>query len=309
MALKQDADVFHFHDPELIFVGALLKLLTRKKVFYDVHENVPKQILNKEWIKPWLRKLLSGVYRLGERMTLPFIDKIIIAEDSYWDNYANFKEKVVAVKNYPLLSYSKTAPLDEAKGNGPVRLIYVGRLSKIRGIMEILEALLILVNEKKHDNLVLDVIGTGSDELLKEITTFIDTHELGRLVNLHGQMPHDEVYSYLYKSNIGLAILHPDPNYVESLPTKMFEYMSTKLPVIASDFPLWAGILKNSKCGITVDPLDPNKIADAIEYLLNNHGICVKMGENGRRAVEEKFSWEVEQGRLLTVYKELLGDK
>jgi len=101
--------------------------------------------------------------------------------------------------------------------------------------------------------------------------------------------------------------LHPTTNYFESLPVKMFEYMSAGIPVIASNFPLWKEIVEGNKCGICIDPQSPEEIAKAVEYLLNNPEIAKQMGENGRKVVEEKYNWENEGKKLLEVYSILVN--
>ena len=83
--------------------------------------------------------------------------------------------------------------------------------------------------------------------------------------------------------------------------------MAAGLPVVASNFPLWKEIVEGNECGLTVDPLDPKEIAHAIEYLINHPDETHRMGENGRRAVLEKYNWETEGKKLLAVYAGLLG--
>jgi glycosyltransferase involved in cell wall biosynthesis len=123
-------------------------------------------------------------------------------------------------------------------------------------------------------------------------------YDLEARVQIPGPIPHEKVFDVLVRSHIGLAVLHPDPNYVDSLPTKLFEYMAAGLPVVASNFPLWKEIVEGNRCGITVDPLDPKAIAQAIEYLLTHPEEARRMGENGRRAVEEKYNWEREKEKF-----------
>ncbi len=98
------------------------------------------------------------------------------------------------------------------------------------------------------------------------------------------------------------------PNHVDAQPNKMFEYMSAGIPVIASDFPLWREIIEGCGCGICVDPLDPKKIAEAIDYLVDNPEIARRMGENGRKAVYDRYNWDVEEKKLLALYDSLLRE-
>jgi glycosyltransferase involved in cell wall biosynthesis len=87
----------------------------------------------------------------------------------------------------------------------------------------------------------------------------------------------------------------------------MFEYMASSLPIIASDFPLWRSIIEKAQCGICVDPLDPYAISEAINWILSHPSEAHLMGQNGLRAVQEKYNWEQEEKKLLALYSTLLG--
>jgi glycosyltransferase involved in cell wall biosynthesis len=310
LALRQRANIYHFHDPELLLVGVLLKLFTGAKLIYDVHENVRKQILNKAWLPAWTRKLLSAFYVLIERICLPFIDKTIIAEDSYIENYHG-RKNVVAVRNYPLLSYfvlrNEGVVWPYKMPENTFNVIYVGGVTRVRGSVELVKALQ-LVKLDGYQKVKLFLVGPVTSAGLKEdLEVFIQKHELKDYVYMPGSVSHEKVPGLLAQAHVGVAVLHPDPNYIESLPTKLFEYMAAGLPVISSNFPLWKEIVEGNECGITVDPLNPKKIAEAIEYLLNHPEERQRMGENGRRAVLEKYNWETESAKLLKLYEELLG--
>ena len=81
--------------------------------------------------------------------------------------------------------------------------------------------------------------------------------------------------------------------------------MSAGVPVIGSRFPLWQEIIEGNRCGLCVDPLNPEEIAEAIEYLVGNREEAEEMGRNGQRAVEERYNWSVEENRLIRFYESL----
>lgn len=85
--------------------------------------------------------------------------------------------------------------------------------------------------------------------------------------------------------------------------------MSAGLPVIASDFPLWRTIVDGVQCGLLVDPQDPNDIAHAMQWILENPEKAKQMGKNGKRAVEETYNWEKESKKLISMYNELIGSR
>ncbi len=301
-ALKQRADIYHFHDPELLPVGVLLKLFTGKKIIYDVHENIRFQILNKYWLKKSIRKWISLVYHFIEKCCLFFIDFVILAEDSYLKYYDNLTN-VRVVRNYPILKYvaGHSTNFSKEKTNR-VSLIYVGCISKLRGVFETIEGIKIL-RENGYPDIQMKMVGTVFPESITlEIDSLLSSHNLMHNIKMVGGVPHDKIYGVISKSLIGVAILHPDPNYLESIPTKLFEYMAVGLPVIVSDFPVWKEIVERNKCGICVDPLNPRKLAEAVKSLTEHPEQMEKMSINGKKAVLDKYNWEKESDCLLSIY-------
>jgi glycosyltransferase involved in cell wall biosynthesis len=97
---------------------------------------------------------------------------------------------------------------------------------------------------------------------------------------------------------IGLVTLLPRPNYLESLPTKLFEYMALGIPVLASDFPLWRDLVAGSGAGRVVPPA-PDPLAQALVAMASCPEALDRHAALGRKAYEERFRWETEKGRLL----------
>ena len=114
----------------------------------------------------------------------------------------------------------------------------------------------------------------------------------------------------MVESAIGMAVLsysrNSDWKNGTMGNTKIFEEMMAGLPVICTDFVLWKEFVERYHCGLCVNPNNIEEIASAIRYLLDNPEEARRMGENGRRAVEEEFNWAVEEKKLLALYEEIL---
>lgn len=294
-AFKQKADIYHFHDPELIPVGVVLKLLG-KKVIYDVHEDLPEQIMSKYYILHWQRKPLAALVRLFEKTISNMFDCVVTATDSIKEK---FKEhiSVITIGNFPIIDIDKTydGKIDREKNSSLI--VYVGGLTKVRGISQVVYALEYLPKEVE-----LMLIGEFSPKPYEDEIRHLKGFEKVRYL---GSVDFEEVNGYLSIAGIGIICFMAEKNHINSRPTKLFEYMEAGLPVVASNFALWRGIIDKSSCGICVDPNNPEEISDAIKYLIDNPVKAKEMGENGRRAVLEKYNWDKESKKLLAVYKAL----
>ena len=178
-------------------------------------------------------------------------------------------------------------------------MLYIGGLTEGRGILEMVKAVQLLP-ERLNVQLILG--GRFSPEILREQVVALPGW--GK-VNERGWLPRNDVLKYLKEVRLGLVVLRPLPNYIPSYPIKMFEYMNAGIPVVASNFPLWREIVEEAKCGLLVDPLNPQEIADAVQWLLEHPQEAEEMGLNGQRAVLEKYNWDSEAKKLLDFYKEI----
>jgi glycosyltransferase involved in cell wall biosynthesis len=301
-ALEVDSDVYHFHDPELLPVGLLLKS-KGKKVIYDVHEDVPQQVLSKQWIPKPLRKLVSRMVEGLERYASNRFDAVVTATPTINERFLTYQQNSVTIHNFPIMneligegSADAVKPMDKNK------IVYIGGITRLRGIEEMVRSMEKLNKDTASSDVTLHLAGAfAPPSLQKEMEQLKGWNH----VNFEGYLNRKEVSDLLNTSSVGLVILHPEPRYVVSYPIKLFEYMSAGLPVIASDFPLWRGIVEDAQCGICVDPMSPGEIADAVRYLLNNKEEARKMGENGRKAIMNKYNWEQESVRLVELYKSL----
>ncbi|MBE9467998.1 MAG: glycosyltransferase [Bacteroidetes bacterium] len=302
-ALKLNAKIYHFHDPELIFVGFILKLFA-KKVIFDIHENVALSIKDKTWIPKIIRKLVEIVYRLFERFFILFFDLLILAENSYKKYYSKKKSHVIL--NYPLV-FEKIKIEKNKDFSNPIRFVYSGLISEMRGVFQILDIFLLLL--KKDYDIYLDIIGQVESEKLEcAINNFISKNEIENRVTLHGYIPVKQVYKILENDHIGFSLLKPIDNYKTSLPTKIFEYMLNGLPVITSNFELYDYYIKEKDTGICVDYFNVNESALQIETLIKDQKLMNIKSKNGKFAVLNEFNWASQENKLIKIYNDILNN-
>jgi glycosyltransferase involved in cell wall biosynthesis len=305
LAVQEDADVYHFHDPELMIVGLLLKL-RGKKVIWDVHEHYPNSILDKYYIARPLRRFIAASFNLFERAVVRFFDYVIYTTPFVGQRYQTMKVRSGPIENYPILRLSETFQREPQK-----KIIYLGGMARIRGLIEVIQAFALAA--KKHPDWELDLVGLSRpasfEQELRDLAKRLGVAAQVRFVSW---VPYEEKERLSSQASLGVITYLPCSNNTSCLPNKLFDYMLVGLPVVASDFPLYQDVVEPNHCGLTVDPTQPEEIARAMEYLIEHPQEAKQMGENGRRAVLEKYNWEKESQKLLQIYDTVLkteGDR
>lgn len=294
-AIEIDADIYHIHDPELLPVALALKRRGRRMIF-DAHEDLPKQILSKPYLHPMLRHPISAGMSGFERIVCRRLDHVVAATPVIREKFARMGAAATDINNFPMLG---ELDIDVRWSEKAREVCYVGGIAAARGIREVVAAMALCGSEAR-----LNLVG-GFPE--KAVRVDVGKSPGWARVNELGFLSRPEVRAILGRSMAGIVTFLPEPNHIDAQPNKMFEYMSAGLPVIASNFPLWRQIVEGSECGICVDPLAPKEIAAAIDRLVENPVLARRMGENGRRAVHERYNWGVEEKKLLALYENLLS--
>jgi len=288
-AVEIAPDVVHFHDPEMMLcVNKLLRNGIR--VVYDVHEDVPRQVMAKYWIPKPFRKIISRLVEWYENRKAAQVDQVITATPHIAKRFLAFNDHTIDVCNYPMTNeLVQIVP----KISQPTLLCYIGAITPIRGAVEMVQAV-----ENLPARLVMagPVQSDGLLDQLKKMPGSLNT-------SYPGKVNRQQLVEILSDARAGLSLLHPVPNYIDALPTKIFEYMLAGIPFIASDFPAIKEIVSKWNCGICVNPLDVVAIKQAALFLLNNPEQALEMGQRGRNAAIENFNWEKEKVKLLEVYQ------
>jgi len=289
-------DAWHFHDPECLPVAVALRTLVAKEVLlcYDAHEDLAATILSKAWIPKHLRKVISKTSRKAERWMADRCQLVVVATSGIQKSLGLKHVSTVLVRNYPYVS--APAPRRTRSSSEPLKCIYVGQISTIRGLTDMLSAF-----SRLEGIATLTLAGNLSPDSL---SLEIDEYKASNL-NYVGQLEWTEVAPLLRTHDVGLVCLWPEPNYVNSLPTKLFEYLSAGLPVIASDFAAWAEFSSIPGVGIQIDPTDPLRLAQAVQELASNTRLLEEMSDKATDLANHRFSWEAEANKLMEAYEQI----
>ncbi len=292
-AVKEKADVYHFHDPELIPVGIVLRFLG-SKVIYDSHEYYKLKIMSRKRIPAGFRQIIALIYDFLETLAGRTFSGIITTDRVTEEK---FKGMAVTVSNPP---YKGSISARPKKTSSIFKCVYIGGLEEDRGLFKMVEAM-----ELVSDQVRLVLAGPMSEEDHSRMKRFKGYSKVDYL----GFIPWEKVLELLPGCDAGLILIQPVPGYLYhgENSIKLFEYMMAGLPVLGSNFVNLEKIIMENECGLTVDPTSPARIAEKIMYLANNPELCRKMGANGVKAVMEKYNWEKEGEKLLALYDRILN--
>ena len=302
LALRTHADIYHIHDPELLVVAPVLRMLSGKPVVYDVHEYYPEAIIAKDWIPGPLRRHVSRAYVVLERLVYPFLAGFVHPTPDLVDLYRWAKRPHVLVANFaPARHYLDP---DTTTPRPPVA-VFVGSLSRTRAIDVLLEAMPRLLARCSHARLLL--IGTATTKSYQEELQR-RARELGvsESVEFRGWVPFPLLREAMSQAYVGVALYLPIADMGRGWPTKVFEYMAAGLPVITADLPNCRAIVEGAGCGLAVDSRDAAAVADALAYLFEHPAEAAEMGRRGRRGFLARYTWEGEAAKLVGLYARLL---
>ncbi len=299
LAVRENADIYHFHDPELMIVGLLLKA-RGKKVIWDVHEHYPNSILDKFWISKGLRRCVSRAFDLFERAVVRFFDAVIYTTPFVGARYQKLKVVTERIENYPIVELSETVERDPQK-----KILYLGVMSPIRGLREVIEAFAPVAGEHPDWRLVLAGEARPAS-FADEMRALARQRGIEDRVAFLAWVPYEEKERLSAQASIGVVTYLPYSNNTSCLPNKLFDYMLMGLPVVASNFPLYREIVEPERCGLIVDPTRPEEITEAMVYLVEHPDEARAMGERGLAAVRQRYHWGQESDKLCSLYTTLL---
>lgn len=298
---RQNCAVYHFHDPELIVTGYLLKKFYGKKVVYDVHEHYTNKMKSKHFGSlNFMKGLIIGIWRRIEIWMANQLDLIVTADTITAKQFR--ADKTISIGNFPTLEFVQDSVPKNVVAEEDFRVVYLGTIHEQRGLRKCVEA----IEKVKYPGIKLHIIGSCRFPELTEL------FESSPRVVFHGRIPWEVLNKELAKCHVGLILLQPVSAFTyipgENI-VKLFEYAGMGIPYLMSDFKLLHMFTEEFGGGLTVDPTDTDAIARKIEFLYENPDVYRRLSEEGIRFVQQQFNWDMQEQKLLTAYRGILNEK
>lgn len=283
--LSLNADIYQFHELELLEIGRLLKK-NHRKVIFDSHENWKEHIMGLLPNVFLIQHIFSYFFDLYYKYVLKKFDAIFSVSPNMVSELLKYNTNVCFVSNYPIISDTEDFIQPSFDTN---TFVYAGTVYEFSNQLNITKA----IQQIDSYSTSYLVIGNIDDKLKKAMLSFDDSHKLS-FVNW---VTPEDLRKRMSQCLAGMVLFDYVPfccnREGQMGSNKIFEYMQIGLPVICTDFLLWKKlIIDKYDCGISVSPNNLDEIVKAMRFLIENKSEARRMGENGRLAVLSEFNWE-----------------
>jgi glycosyltransferase involved in cell wall biosynthesis len=265
------ADLLLVHDPELLL--ALPPRRRRPPVIWDVHEDTAAALNTKPWLPRPLRPAAALSVHTAERLAERYVH-LILAEHGYVGRFA---------RPHPVVPNTTYVPDVPAPPGDDRRVVYVGHLSPDRGVGDMIE----LAGLLRPHGISVELIGPADGRA----RALIEPAQAAGLLRWHGFVPNDRAMPMIDGALAGLSLLHDEPNFRHSLPTKVVEYMARGVPVLTTPLPAAAELADRHECGFVVPFGEVAAAANAVLELAGDISLRTKMGHRGHEATYSSLGW------------------
>lgn len=299
-ALNIDADVFHFHDPDLL-PWMLLLSYKGKKVIYDAHENYLERILGLK-LPNRIKLPLAKFWSIFERFCVAKYAGIITTTHSMLSLFSTVNIPKLVVSNTPYLF--ELGDINLKVNKKPFTIYTSGSNSDKRNCMQTIEALPFILKKIPEARLVF--VGTFFPEFY-EIRLKSRAKELGveTRVNIEGMLSYKDNFIRTAQMEIGCVFYGDNINNRVTIPNRLFEYMYAGVAVIGESFFEVKKVIEESQCGVVVNSSDPESIADGVISLFSDIPALRKMQSNGRSRIISTYAYEHELEKMIAFYNSI----
>lgn len=302
---KKKYDVIHLHDLPLIKVAYNISTKHNIKLIADFHENRPEIMKHYHHVNKFPNKFLISIkqWQNYQKRYVKIIDKLILiteeAKEYYSNKFGISESRIFTVPNYSNLEKIEASKPDnilQNKYSGKFVIVYFGDTGIRRGTLDIVDTAITLQN---YNDIHFVIIGTSREQQI-----LVDKAKHNNLGNIEftGWIDASEAFKYIKISSIGISPLHRNIHHDTTYANKIFQYMACGLPIIVSDCPSQANIVKLNNCGGIHQANNISSIKEEILKLYNNKNHYKTQSKNAKKAAYEKYNFDNAKSRLIELY-------
>jgi len=292
---KEKISIIHSELKLLTVIGLILSQLTSRPHIWTIH-NVT--LTNKEYVKELLKQGYSKWWVFSRSMFIKIITKMnysaihAVSENTKKDiiNLGIKKPIYVIPLGIPIKKEENTVTEN-------FQFIHISRLVFYKNLEVVIKAIKIL--KKSFPKITLVIVGDGPYK--EKLERFVSELDLQENVIFKGHVS-EEVKKNLLSSSRALVF----PSLYEGFGYVILEAFAHKKPVLVSRVRPLSDIVEHNKTGLTIDPHDENEWAEAMKHIIGDQDNASKMGEAGRRVLEEKYNLEIMGDRILEMYNKVI---
>jgi glycosyltransferase involved in cell wall biosynthesis len=316
-------DIVHCHDLPLVKTSTKVVRRLDIPIIADLHENFP------EGLKAWRNEKISFKMRMYNRLIYPYpifmykrfeksllkkVDRIITVVDEAKNHYIKdcgiSSDKITVVMNTEDINTFENIEIDESivsRYKNSYNISFVGFLAPHRGIETVIRSMPKILKRIPEAKLLL-IGGKGYDGYEGKLKKFCRELKVTNIVEFVGWVEFSKVPSYITASDICLIPHNASGHTHTTIPHKLFQYMIFKKPVIVTDCIPLKRIVEECKCGVVIPSRDHSELANGVISLYENRDYAKQLGENGKKAVDNKYNWENAGANLIELYRSF-GDE
>ncbi len=305
-ARAEKADIYHFHDPELLLVTPWLRWFTGKPTIYDVHEVYADFIKVKDYMPGCLRYPIAWIFRWLEPLLARLQSALIFSDDEIAKTFASLNKPKVTLFNYPSIDFIEQAKIQtQGRTARPPTILHLGGHERNRGTHLMIEAFSLVLQSRPDARLLL--VGHFMPPNLKdEVQAHVKAKGLEQSVTITGRVPFETIGNFLSQAAVGWVPWQSYPKNEKNIPTKLFEYMAYGVPIVASDLASTHPFVINGENGFCVTAIDPSAHARAILEILGNPQKGLTIGRSGQKLAQTRYNWSAEEAKLWELYTSLM---
>lgn len=307
--LKSKQEAIQLCNIELLPVGILLGLFSRKKIFYDCREDhYHAMIQSKVWFPIWFRYILGFGVKALEFLASKTFTGFIDSDPAIYRFHSFMPERKKMIFYNMALKKQFNAP-EIDRGVKRFDFTVLGSMSVRTGVLNVVKAVANL--NQKGRTVKLKLIGDPriDPKLYRQIQEVIQKNGIQDKVMITGRVPYFQIPFELADCRIGVIPLLDIPKFQNNIATKQFEYMASAMPVIASDLPPQKIFIKENFNGFHYKPGAIEKLMNKMNYFLDNETEIQRMGKNAYDRVNQDWNSESQQAKFVAFYKLRMKNK